>query len=271
MRIALNNKDFYIEEYDFDTDFLNCLLKEPNAIQTIDMYTYNSDYSTDTILTNFRCGWEKPLPKIKEAISVSMNHFTKGDYKRSKLVNSVVGCRPNVPNYCMKLPLTMYKNVVDYKKQPVISIYYDFGVSANIEAGQKEEKSAKVLAKICELEKRGYRVRLNAVFCSRQCFSNRKYVGFYFPLKNESQLLDLKRVSFPIISTDMLRVLTFAYLDMLDARNNQLGTFDKVGKGYAIGRDDYSIRYFLSNIKRPNERCYYLSYYTDLDKVFNDL
>jgi len=272
MRV-INNGKSYIEQYDNDVEFLKEIGKSEFFEDYVNLHLkkfhINETYEVANKL--LRYGWDAPLGNLKEDVSVALNHLTRGEKVCHKLVNAYVGSRPNVPAYCMNIPMQMYKSEKRITNQPIISIYFDVCCSCSLDNSDFERKCCQVLSKIILLEKRGYRVRLNVCYLTESSFTNlRRYLGFTIVLKSENQLINLKRLSFPLCNVGFSRGYGLGNINRVQSLHKEFGNIT-FGYGACIANDKYLIIEVINLLKRKGERCYYLSYYTDLDKVFNDL
>lgn len=120
----------------------------------------------------------------------------------------MVGFAPIVPNALLGLPNSMistrYRNI----KGKVVDFMVGTGISCGATAQQMQEGGKKILETVVKLEKRGYRVRLTTI--DTFCAGNEGDV-LILCVKSENEPLTLSRITFPMMTSAMLRVMGFRW------------------------------------------------------------
>ena len=179
-----------------------------------------------------------------------------GRSQKIKRYADVVGFTPIVPNAIMGLPTSMLNQKKVQVQSKIITIVCDIGVSGGVKADKVLEFGCKLINCIMNLEKNGYRVRLDVL----QSFSTKaEQYWLRVPLKNENQPVNIKRLSFPLTHVAFLRYICFDWVERLP-KSKELS-----GYGYPV----YVEKQYRDNIEhylRDNE--VYIDFKTDIDEVF---
>lgn len=149
-----------------------------------------------------RNGYQPVVEELKTKIKC---HKT-GTGKRVSFQNNIVGYAPVVPLALKGVPNCM----IDMRQKPikckVIDIYYDMTCSCGTDSEDIINAGSRMLGVLMELERQGYRFNIYAV----QTYSDSKSCDMLtVRVKNSSQPLDLKRISFPLTHTAFFRVIGF--------------------------------------------------------------
>ena len=266
MRRVAKENEYIIESFESGIEFVNTVRGRPD-----------------------RKGWPSPTARKKKgdkwsdgSLESNQQRFINGDSKRFKILkdlsisqpqptasrmrqqyfNAPVGYSPNVPNAIMGLPNSMISSRTEPKKTKVIDVLYDAGFSANVAPKLVADFGNRVLNYIQKLEKLGYRVRLS-VFIA---FSEEKSDKFYackIQLKNERQPLNLKRVAYPLLSSGMLRMLFFDWLETCPNSEYILCY------GVPLYHKSIKSQEKILELVRENSNQVYLHYGCNIKKAFN--
>ena len=135
----------------------------------------------------------------------------QGTAMKISFKNDIVGYAPIVPNAIIGIPQNMINNVRVPKKSKVITLVIDMAVCGNVSKESVKEYGMSVVQKVIQLEKSGYRVRLEYM----KCFNNydSSHVACSTVIKNENQPLDLKRIMFPLANVAMQRYISWDWYD----------------------------------------------------------
>ena len=118
---------------------------------------------------------------------------------------NVRGCLPSVPNYLRGLPKNMIDVKREPKRKPVIGIYVDTGIAAQVTINQAAEAAAKIASVVTATERSGVRVNLYAVFATTK---ERDTFGFSVKIKDATAPLNLLNIAFPLTNPAMCRVVS---------------------------------------------------------------
>ena len=143
---------------------------------------------------------------IVEKLKIKTKCKKTGTVKRTTFSNNIVGYAPVVPLALKGVPNCM----IDMRQKPikckVIDIYYDMTCSCSTDSEEIINAGSKLLGVLMELESQGYRFNIYAV----QSYSDSKSCDMLtVKVKNSTQPLDLKRISFPLTHTAFFRVIGF--------------------------------------------------------------
>jgi len=202
-------------------------------------------------------GYEKSV----SAVNTRVNQLQKQSFEQPpKRVRDFCGFAPIVPAVVIGLPKTMWNNKAETKKSKCVTVVYDVGVSCGISREQLEEHGAKVVSYVMNLERLGYRVRIDAL-CGFAEYS--KQYAVRIPIKNEHNPINLKRIAFPMTHVAFLRTLAFDWYERCPDAEFMCGYGTPLYALDKSSRDD-----FLKNTLTGNE--YYINYELDPEDVFSD-
>jgi hypothetical protein len=129
-----------------------------------------------------------------------------GEGKRFSFQNQIQGFVPVVPLALKNVPNCMINMQMKPIKAKVVDIYYDMGASCGVDSNDIIKAGQVLLGTVIEMEKQGYRFNLYAC----QSYSGGGGCDFLMvKVKDASQPLDLKRISFPLTHTAFFRVIGF--------------------------------------------------------------
>lgn len=159
-------------------------------------------------------GWEdkEKLSQINDTISKleKMQDTQKISFK-----NDIVGFAPIVPLAVMGVPQNMVNSRRVPKKAKVINLIVDVTVSCGTSVEEILNWGAKVVSKIMNLEKQGFRVRIEVVTTFSEDDWRSKVHAMKVLIKSENQPFDIKRLMFPIAHGAMLRRIGFDWYERL--------------------------------------------------------
>lgn len=211
-------------------------------------------------------GWDKEVEVLKKAIDKEVQAC---DNKQViKYFNDMVGFMPVVPNVIMNLPLCMLNQKKDMKKQKVIKFLVGMNRSWRYSSEQIISKMSKIFARIVLLEKNGYRCRIEMFGQHSEEYGSKTIVAHTVLIKSENQLMDVKRVCFPVIHSAMQRVFSFGWENTLPI---DYDSYHDSGLGTAIQYWDEDARQSILNaVNEKKEKVVYVSLDTDIDKMFGE-
>lgn len=205
-------------------------------------------------------GWQDK-EKI-EAINKQIGNLQKmQDTQKISFKNDIVGYAPIVPLALKGVPQNMINTTRKPKKMKVISLIIDVGVSAGVEPSQKLAWGAKMTSTIMNLEKQGFRVKIEcAKVTSRDNWSQTVHV-LKVPVKNENQPFDIRRMMFPIAHPAMQRRIAFDWYERLPEAEH----FDGYGTPLIHHSSDH--RETVKKNIADTENSYFICCMEDIDKV----
>lgn len=165
-------------------------------------------------------GWEHGAKEIKNRVDAK----STGVEMKQKTVYDVAGFQCSVPRYLQGIPTNMINKKAVPQKNKVITVNKIASYGWSTKPQTIIDESVKVLQMINRLEKQGFRVNLSVIYGTRDF--NNSIVKL--KIKNSSQRLNIKQVSFPLVHPSMLRRIVFAVWERLEENN-----FDSfVTRGY---------------------------------------
>lgn len=258
--------DYLIENYDSIDELLNILNKrEPINSAFNSSRGDNSDWYGET--------YEDAINYLKygdnRKIDIVMKKFKKAQTSgtNNKLVfeNDVVGFQPIIPNAIQGLPLSMINSRLKPKKQKVVTIRLSLNVVCNVSSDEVYNFGAKVIEKVVQLEKSGFRVRVELSYINHNSDSDQMLV-VNIPLKKENQPLDLKKLVFPMSNVAFQRRIIFDWYERTPGVKQQAG----YGKSLSAC-SSYVKKNVLNTLVGDRKDLYMILYGDDLDKTFENL
>lgn len=156
-------------------------------------------------------GWEHGAVEIKNKVKAK----SSGVELKQKIVYDVAGYQCSVPRYLQGIPTNMINKKAVPQKNKVITINKMATYSWQVTPEEIITESVKVLQLINRLEKQGYRVNLNIIYGTREINSTITKLR----IKQSSQRLNIKQVSFPLVHPSMLRRIIFAVWERQEENN----------------------------------------------------
>lgn len=205
-----NHKNFnvVIEEYNSAFEVAeDCNNRQMTSSRFTDIknngdWGWNGCESYEEALNLLRNGYVDKVEEIKKQIDKSV----RGQTKRIKFSNDIVGYAPIVPLAIQGVPNSMINATMKPIKTKVLEICYDMTCSCATSSSDIIKVGVEFLKVIAGLEMQGYRIKLTAV----QTYTNNdKSFILKVNLKSANQPLDLKRISFPTMHTAFFRVIGF--------------------------------------------------------------
>jgi len=155
-------------------------------------------------------GSEEIMRKIvAQQANVDFSEFVP----RGKIETGVVGYVPHVPNAILGLPNSMIKRDVVPMKNKAIMITTSICGNCNIEASDMERAGVCILNVVNALELSGHRVKLRTSFFDAQSSGENYRTMATVDIKDYSEHLDLRKLSFPIAHPSMFRRIGFKWLE----------------------------------------------------------
>lgn len=213
---TVDNRDYIIEEFASFNELINTNdSRERNfgeARTDKDRSWRGATY--DEAVEMLRYGWED-----KEKLDYTMQKISQlnkqHDRQRTSFKNDIVGFAPVVPLAIMGVPQNMINSTRIPKKAKVIKIILDVGMASSVSVNEKLEWGAKVTSKIANLEKQGFRVKIECIKTFVERDGLVKCHVCKVPVKNENQPFDIKRMMFVIAHPAMSRRIMFDWYERL--------------------------------------------------------
>lgn len=162
---------------------------------------FNSlEYGTDLYFNKF----VRELKKVDDFIK------KYSIYKNTDFKNDIVGFVPIVPNFIKGNPINMINQERKEKPNPTATIIFEKAMPARYDSDKMISFASIIFSLIQILEKKGIRceVYISSVFANED-----EVFAYKIKLKNFMQPLNVYKLQFPIISTDMFRRIGFRLLE----------------------------------------------------------
>lgn len=184
---------------------------------------------------------------------------------RKKMITSVCGFMPHVPNALAGVPNNMIFCREQKVAKKVITVIYGCNTRQDVTTEEIAMVSARVVSCIMSLERKGYRVNL---YASNVAEKGKKVAGFLTLLKSSGQQIDRLKLAFPLLSSAWNRRFGFRFREICgwytmgsSLNGRDLRSFlDRNGVKYDIALSFYDAakiqtvqeleKMFVSNIKK---------------------
>lgn len=173
---------------------------------------------------------EHGCSRISKKLVLQTNRGTMEKGEVTSYRPSIVGVAPIVPLAIKGVPNSMLAPTRAPIKEKVIHILYDISHNCGVKAKDIEAQGVRTIQAVRALETAGYRVELRAIQYFEQ---DPRDEVFTVLLKRASQPLDIKRISFPIIHSAMLRLFGFIWYERVPD-----GDID-FGYGFPLANKNY--------------------------------
>ena len=159
-----------------------------------------------------------------ETFADTFELLDKGDAKRAAMIKAegeilneaqggmmpkievgVYGCIPSVPNYLRGVPTNMMRVVREPRRNPIIDVYVDTGISYGTKLKEAAIAAAKIANVITAVEMSGVRVNLYAVFGTKE---GSDAAGFAVKIKEANAPLNLLNIAFPMTNPAFCRIVS---------------------------------------------------------------
>lgn len=258
-----------IQIFDSELEYQDILLKysRNNPLE----HFYNCSYTATDFkeqFQNLRQGDTSFVKTFNKALLQNKKMLSNGEINRTSLVSSQQGYMPNVAAVLANNPKCFYKPKTKEIKTPIINFYYDIVCQYSVSAKEREKYLNKLFLKICELEKNGYRVRVNVmqVHCGKEY--EKRLEGFCFVIKKEYEKMNITRLTYPLIKTDFLRGLGFAWYRGFCFEKSMHKLFCY---GHPLFYEETLLNNLLRCLKKKNEKVVYVNMFTNLDSLIKEI
>ena len=164
--------------------------------------------------------------KMYDNLSTDLKKYkTGGSKEKNNNYLDVVGYNVVVPLAIQNVPNCMInkKRTINNK---IVTILYNCSVPAYVESEDIMKTTTELMKNIIQLEKDGYRV--NLYVCQYNC--NGSGFGYVLKLKTDREVLNIKKLCFPLVSSSFLRRIDFRIKERLFK--------DWIGGGYGCAQFD---------------------------------
>jgi hypothetical protein len=177
--------------------------------------------------------------RMYDNIPTDLNKYrTKGCKEKNSSYLDVVGFAPVVPLALQNVPNCMVnkKKTINNK---IVTIVYNCSTPCHVSSSRIMQTTAELMRNIIELEKDGYRV--NLYVCEYN--ENDGGFGFVLKLKTDREILNIKKLCFPLVSSSFLRRIAFRICERLYK--------DWIGSGYGRATfNEEGVKKLISNTIR---------------------
>lgn len=184
--------------------------KTLSSLETnLDSKMFTKTKSYDEAKELLATGWEEPLEQLKKFNKNSVTTNTQAEKRRPR--NAVVGYAPCVPNAIIGLPNSMVSTELERQKVKAVTIVYGVSVLGGTSTQTVIDAGTTMLNIINELELQGIRVKLTVeVRCSA---NNGELACCWADIKDWKEVLDIKKLAFPIAHPSMQRRIGFRWME----------------------------------------------------------
>lgn len=220
----------------------------PYSIWLSEKTTGTKDF--EQAMQYLKYGWEHKTKEIKRELEES---FKTENNVKTKNIYDVAGFQCSVPRYLQGIPDNMINRKQIKQTEKIITINKDISFSTNYKAKQIQKECVKVLQLVNRLEKQGYRIKLNIVLNVKYIRDNRyKNISIKVCIKQSSQRLNLKQISFPLCNPSMLRRILFAVCERIEELNFK-DFYDKQHYGFVERNRVFLKQIYKNEILIPAE------------------
>lgn len=181
----------------------------------------------------------KEIDELKLDVS---KYNIQGHGEHRKIRQSVAGFNVIVPLYLQGIPNSMITHEKRINNK-IVNLFYSIQAPHYVDSDNLIKGATNLLKHIIELEKQGYRVNLYIV--EAQGGLSTKF-GFALRLKTDREVLNIKKMVFPLVSSSMLRRINFRIKERL--YKNWIG----VGYGSGIFNYNNTDSFIKRNLKIRN-------------------
>lgn len=236
----------------------------------------------DEALKALKYGWEDGRCQLESKVK-ELNLKTN-ETKKIKYEYNVVGGNACVPRYLQGIPTNMIKSNMVSKETKVINIYKTAPYIYSVSAEKILEDAAKTVIIVNKLEELGYKVNLYIAKLN-ETFKNENKVkfGVRVKIKDAKMKLNLKKISFCIINSDMQRRMFWRLIeldpDLIEPLISYGKGIDNVIMNNYNKFNDYSKARLSKALKREYSKYFKMEendiiippFLNDVDKFLEDL
>lgn len=184
--------------------------------------------------------------KVFDGIETNLNKYkTNGCAEKNKMFLDVVGYQPVVPLAIQCIPESMINKRKTINNK-IINIIYECSAPHYVKSSEIMRTTTELMKNIIKLEKDGYRVNL---YIGEYNDNDRGY-GFLVRLKTDGEMLNIKKLCFPLVSTSFLRRIGFRIKERLFK--------DWIGGGYghAVLNQEEMKKFVQNTLRLKHYECW---------------
>ena len=231
-------------------------------------------------LKALKYGWEDGRCQLESKVK-ELNLKTN-ESKKIKYEYNVVGGNACVPRYLQGIPTNMIKSNMVSKETKIINIYKTAPYTHLVSADEILEDAAKTVLIVNKLEKLGYKVNLYIAKLNEDFKNNVKF-GVRVKIKDSKMKLNLKKISFCIINSDMQRRMFWRLIELDPDLTRPLINYGRGIDNRIMGSyndfNDYSRVKLSKALKREYSKYFKMEendivippFLNDVDKFLEDL
>lgn len=160
-----------------------------------------------------KCGWESGAQKL----NTKLGAVKTGDGFKTKQFYSVAGYQCSVPRYLQGIPTNMVNSKRVVTKNKVANITKEISYNAKWKTDEMIEQGVKFVELVNKIECEGTRCN---IFVSMSVEEGNEKVIIMVKIKDSSQRMNLKQMSFPLAHPSMLRRIMFALMERHEYTKN---------------------------------------------------
>lgn len=207
---------FVIETFNGVNEFLNVIGKRsPNAVfkhtslsseENDESFTMTKSYSESEKL--MATGYKDGLNDLKKSKGVKITHTS--NVRKNIPQTGVVGYAPHVPNAIAGIPQSMIAQRKIEQHAKVVTIVYDCGAHADVNAERFVKAGRNLLDMVMMLELQGYRVRVDIqeAFCT-----HKEKAICRITVKSHRQPINPLKISYLLLHPSFFRRQGFKWLE----------------------------------------------------------
>lgn len=211
------------ETFNGVNDFLNVIgNRKPNEVFKNETLSSNSHSYTFTMTKNYResveimsNGYKEGLNDLQKCKGVKVNHAS--NIRKNIPQTGIVGYAPHVPNAIAGVPQSMISSQRIEQRAKVLTIVYDSGADASVDATKFVQAGRNILDLVQMLELQGYRVRIDI----QNAFCTHKEKAFCrITVKNHRQPMNPLKISYLLLHPSFFRRQCFRWLETVPELTN---------------------------------------------------
>lgn len=207
---------FVIETFNGVNEFLNVIGKrKPNVVFKHETLSSEKGSATFTMTKCYAeseqlmaTGYKDGLNDLKKSKGVKITHTS--NVRKNIPQTGVVGYAPHVPNAIAGIPQSMIAQRKIEQHAKVVTIVYDSGAHADVDAVRFVKAGRNMLDVVMMLELQGYRVRVDIqeAFCT-----NKEKAVCRITVKNHRQPINPLKISYLLLHPSFFRRQGFKWLE----------------------------------------------------------
>ena len=268
------NQKFYHERFANYKEFYDVVMSRQNNHPHESLQEVFDNHSKSWVGVNsieeatdmFLNGWQQNVERMKIAFKKELD--TLEHDRPRKMVNSVAGFVPIVPNALLGLPNSMIDVRMSPKKSKILNFMVAIDRAGSNSVEEIIKKMSKTFAYIAMLERSGqYRCRIEVFFTAFSEYGTSKpKTSMSVLVKSENQLFDIKRLCFPVIHPAMLRLFGFAWAESLPFDYDEIAYESSYGTAFEYFSDRCK-EDFIKVVNENNEKTICLDLHSDIEEM----